>query len=1082
MLVGEAGIGKTRTAEELAAIARQEGLLVWWGACHEGEWAPPYGPFAEAMTDYTRGVDAAQLRRDLGFGSGPIARLVPALHERLSDIREPAALQPDEERFRLLDAVRQLLTATSMRVPLLLVLDDIHWADQGTIAMLRHLARAVPRHRILLLATCRDLELDQAPALADGLAALRREANCERILLKGLQPDDVGELLGSLAEAGVTDRLVTAITEETGGNPFFVREVLFHLLEEGKLVQEAGGWTLSLAFEPIGVPEGVRQVIERRLSRVDGRTHRLLTVAAAFGGVFRADIAAAVDGLDEVQGLDAVEEALRAQVLRATGLPATYDFAHALIRHTLYAAQCPSRRARLHREIAETMDRVFGERVAEHASEIAYQYFRSAALPGAERGVVHALVAADRAEAAYAWEQVVTYLRMALALLPQGDARYPRVLARLGLALPWVFAFDESVQVADEAGRLLAEAEGPEAAADYLGEATSVLGPAGSLASAMQLARRGMQYIDGRRDLTWLRLASHDLQRREQEDPAYPGLPLETRERRELADVALSLPLEQRRGILNVFPALVSREQAVSQWAAFPVVQTLCAGNLRAALPCWEERAEREEREGRVDTAATWQAYVARCRLALGELAAAQEAYERGAVLSSRLPGVGNAACHLSFYAFERCLAADEGWAEHADEACALTAQAGAWSLVYAAVRRANAAVVAARMGETDRALELVASLAEPLERAPAWSPHYTAVACGAATALWMSERTDHIAVIESSLRDKVLAPDFRYPMRDGRLSMACLCVLQGHYGRASECFAQARVILDQQGARPLRAMVDYEEGSAYLRRAAPGDRERAERLLDAAARQFRALAMTGWIRRTENLHRDAGPGLRLVQRPPDASAACEAEIAAPRPQHEPPGNVFRKEGEYWTLAYEGRIARLKDAKGLHYIAHLVRHPGRGFHVRELVALVEALQTSCMAPAELGVRVNGWSDAGPILDARAKAAYKGRLDDLRDDLEEAERFNDQGRATRARDEIEVLTDQLAAAVGLGGRDRHAASDAERARLAVTKRIRAALEKIRHADPTIADHLTAAISTGYFCTYEPRANTLASWLS
>src|SRR5262249_28600801 len=174
MVVGEPGIGKTRTADELAELARREGTRVLSGRCYEGEWAPPYGPFVEAIETYARAVTPEELRHDLGQGAPPLGRVVPSLRERLPDIAEPTPLEPDEERFRLLDAVSQLLIAASERAPVLLVLDDLHWADRDTIAMLRHVARAVPPHRILVLGLYRDVELDRQHPLADALGALRR--------------------------------------------------------------------------------------------------------------------------------------------------------------------------------------------------------------------------------------------------------------------------------------------------------------------------------------------------------------------------------------------------------------------------------------------------------------------------------------------------------------------------------------------------------------------------------------------------------------------------------------------------------------------------------------------------------------------------------------------------------------------------------------------------------------------------------------------------------------------------------------------------------------------------------------------
>src|SRR5260370_9785461 len=186
MLVGEPGIGKSRTIEEFTELARKEGAQVLSGRCYEGEWAPPFGPFAEAIAEYASVTDPEIVKRELGYGGPPLARLVPALRERLPDLGEPAPLAPEEERFRLLDATSQLLIAISQRMPLVLVLDHLHWADRGPLAMRRHFARFIARNRIMILGAYRDVELDRQHPLADALGALRREAPYERIPLMGL--------------------------------------------------------------------------------------------------------------------------------------------------------------------------------------------------------------------------------------------------------------------------------------------------------------------------------------------------------------------------------------------------------------------------------------------------------------------------------------------------------------------------------------------------------------------------------------------------------------------------------------------------------------------------------------------------------------------------------------------------------------------------------------------------------------------------------------------------------------------------------------------------------------------------------
>src|SRR5262245_57314896 len=217
LLEGEAGIGKTRTLEELAETARADRATVLWGRCYEGEAARPYGPFAEALSEYVRRAAAESLRADLGLGASALTRVVSELRERLPDLPEPVALQPEEERVRLLDAVVQFLLALAARTPIVVVVDDLHWADYGTVAMLRHLARFASRGRLLVLGSYRGVEIDAQHPLRDALGALPRETSYEQLTLAGLDTAAVQELLAMLANQKVPEALVSAITHETSG-------------------------------------------------------------------------------------------------------------------------------------------------------------------------------------------------------------------------------------------------------------------------------------------------------------------------------------------------------------------------------------------------------------------------------------------------------------------------------------------------------------------------------------------------------------------------------------------------------------------------------------------------------------------------------------------------------------------------------------------------------------------------------------------------------------------------------------------------------------------------------------------------
>jgi hypothetical protein len=248
------------------------------------------------------------------------------------------------------------------------------------------------------------------------------------------------------------------------------------------------------------------------------------------------------------------------------------------------------------------------------------------------------------------------------------------------------------------------------------------------------------------------------------------------------------------------------------------------------------------------------------------------------------------------------------------------------------------------------------------------------------------------------------------------------------------------------------------------VHRAAPGDPERTQPLIDAALRQLRTLGMPGCIRRAEALLASGA----VAQAAPAAAGLPDRPTRDPLPDGgSAVGATLRREGDYWTLVYAGVTGRLKDMKGLHYLVRLLEHPAQELHVLDLLG-----QTMNAAFYEPEVRGALRAAGLPLLDATAKASYRGRLAELREDLAEAERYHDTGRAEQARDEIEALTQQLAAAVGLGGCDRSTGSAAERARTTVTHRLRAVIRRIAHHYPGLGDHLATRVRTGTFCSYQP----------
>jgi tetratricopeptide (TPR) repeat protein len=730
------------------------------------------------------------------------------------------------------------------------------------VALLRHVARFVPRARLLVLGAYRDVEVAAHHPLTDALGTLPQETSYEQLGLGGLDAAAVKELVDTVADRETPAAWVEALTRETSGNPFFLREVLLHLAEEGALVPADG--RAAPGPEGLQLPDTVRQVIARRLARLPAATSELLGVAAVFTGGIDFEVARRVAGLEERSALDALDAALAAQLLVAAGGPtAAYDFTHALVRHTLYEGLSPARQVRRHREVAEAMEAVYGDRAVEYAAEIASHYARSAGLPGSERGVPHAVAAADRAAAASAHEDTVTFLRIALQLVPPNDARRARLLGRLGMALLWALNFEAALPAMREAGALIAAAEGGDAAADYLAEAAAQSTYGGGFEKgAFAVASQGLGYIGDRRDLTWVRLMIEDIARRECEDPNNSGIIFDTPERRAVLEVTgrLSFPpgSEEMALVPGGWIALKSRQDILSRHSGSPILLMWGAGELRRSLRLWEDLEAQSQREGRIRATVMHAACAAICHNALGNLAAARAAYDRGAALARRVTG--------SFFPILGGVQVDmvtvvgDGWealGSHEDLLSHATSEAK-WLLLPV---QAVTAQVFAWFGMTDESLSWLRTFLPALERVPAWAFGCMHMACGGATTLWLLERTDHIEVIARNVHDKVLVPDFRWPMYDARLSMARLCALQGRLDEAVEWFAKARTVLDEQGARPLRAIVDYDEALMYARRGAPGDPERARPLLDAALRQFGTLGMPGWIRRAEALLKSRAAG-----------------------------------------------------------------------------------------------------------------------------------------------------------------------------------------------------------------------------
>jgi tetratricopeptide (TPR) repeat protein len=439
LLAGEPGIGKTRLATELAISAHAGGAVVLAGRCDE-EMGVPYQPFVEALRHCA--THAAVPR--LGRHAGELARLVPELSQLVPGLPEPLRSDPETERYRLFDALAAWLGDLSAAAPVLLVLDDLHWAAKPTLLLLRHVLRSTEALRLLVVVTYRDTDIGRGHPLANLLADMRREVGVDRISLPGLDQTGVATFLQATAGHALNQEgedLARAIWAETEGNPFFVGEVLRHLSESGRIQQRDGQWMATRALEDLGIPEGVREVVGRRLSRLSETANRVLGVAAVVGQEFEAPVVLAAGRLDEDDLFRALDEAVTARLLsEAPGPVSRYRFAHGLVRATLYEELSGAHRVGLHRRVAEAIETLHAGGLEDHLPALAHHWARAAA-PAAEtaKAVEYAKRAGDRALAQLAHDEAASYYRQALELLdaaegPRDDAGRLELLIALGEA------------------------------------------------------------------------------------------------------------------------------------------------------------------------------------------------------------------------------------------------------------------------------------------------------------------------------------------------------------------------------------------------------------------------------------------------------------------------------------------------------------------------------------------------------------------------------------------------------------------------------------------------------------------------
>ncbi len=464
LVSGEPGQGKTTLVAELARRTHESGALVLLGRCDE-EVGAPYRPFHEALTHLVAHADESILRVHVAAHGGELARLVPALEQRLGGLPDPQSTDADTERYLLFAATVGLLEQASAQTPVAVVLDDLHWADKPSLQLLRHIVANTSAARILIIGTYRDAELSAGHPLTDALAALHREpAGVSSIALKGFDDSDVVTFMESAAGHELDDTGVVLAHElyhETDGNPFFVYEMLRHLTESGAIVQDATGrWVAAPSEGGVPLPHSVRSVIGTRVARLGDQAVTVLSSAAVIGREFDLDVLAEVTGIEDDVLIDLLDAAEHVAVVREVrGMPGRYGFSHALIQHSLYEDLGPTRLARMHGKVGDALERLNVGRFDDRLGELARHFLLATRPVETDKAIAYAYRAGSAALEALAPDEAVRYFEQALDLTDRspGVEAVTRIdlLIGLGTALrqTGVAAFRETLLEAAHAAK-----------------------------------------------------------------------------------------------------------------------------------------------------------------------------------------------------------------------------------------------------------------------------------------------------------------------------------------------------------------------------------------------------------------------------------------------------------------------------------------------------------------------------------------------------------------------------------------------------------------------------------------------------
>lgn len=858
MLAGEPGIGKTRTAAELATYAQLRGARVLWGRCYESEVAPPYWPWTQIIRAYSGDGDAEALMAEIGSGQPEAESAQPEIAPEVPELR----------RFRLFDRLSRFFADAARNEPLVLVLDDLHSADESSLRFLRFFSHDLGDARILVLGTYNDVGLGRNHPLAHTIAELATAEHSRRIRLRGLSEASVERFIQLTAGIDPPPELVATVHRETEGNPFFVSEVVRLLVSDGRLDEalDAGSWTMT-------IPDGVREAIGLRLSRLSDSCNTLLAMASVIGREFDIAVLESASGLSDDDLMAALEEAIAARVVTdAPQAGGRYRFSHALIRDTLYEELPTPRRARLHGRIGAVLEAVHSTRLERHLDELAHHFIEAAQAGSVEKGVGYAARAGQQAAERLAYEEAAAHYGRALQALEIGqapaDARRCDLLLALGEAHAHAGdparakdAFRHAAELArasDDAERLGRAALGyggpwvtfgvvDEYLLALLEETQAALGDGDGALRAMVLARMAAElyFSDAKELRTELARDAVDMARRVG-DPAALAYAANARHGALWGPENAEERLEVATEIVQLAEAAGSDELAL-QGRARRVTDLLELGDIAAAdaeIAVHAALAEQLREPAHLWYSAVWHAARAQFE---GRFEDGERLAGEALALGRRLFESEAGQCHAVQVFFcrvdrGRAVELEDDFRHFGEEIRTVPGWRAALAQLYSEAGRSR---------EARREFgPLAANDFRDLPRDNTWLP---AIACASEACAFLGDAS------AAEVLYGLLLP---YAARnivavEGWICLGSAARLLGHLaatmGRWEESEARFEAALElnaRMGARPWLVRTQYQYAQMLLRRDEPSDRARAAELVDAAIEAARELGMNSVLER----------------------------------------------------------------------------------------------------------------------------------------------------------------------------------------------------------------------------------------